>query len=124
MTDERVSGHEQKPFGAQTRGPSDRIAGSRGWMRKLKPAGAAAVGLGLLGFISPALAEKGGPCHSIRQQVSAIKVTLYKSRTLCFSGPFSTAVIGAPEIADVLPITESMLYVQGKKVGGHEHFRI
>src|SRR6202451_2560887 len=45
------------------------------------------------------------------------QVTLYKSRTLCFSGPFWRAVIGAPEIADVLPITESMLYVQGKKVG-------
>ena len=49
--------------------------------------------------------------------MSALKVTLNKSRTLCFSAPFSTAVIGAPEIADVLPMTESMLYVQGKKVG-------
>ena len=46
-----------------------------------------------------------------------MKVTLNKSRTLCFSDPFSTAVIGAPEIADVLPMTDSMLYVQGKKVG-------
>jgi Flp pilus assembly secretin CpaC len=34
-----------------------------------------------------------------------------------FSTPFSTAVIGAPEIADVLPTTEPMLYVQGKKIG-------
>ena len=54
---------------------------------------------------------------AVTEQVSALKVTLNKSRTLCFSDPFSTAVIGAPEIADVLPMTDSMLYVQGKKVG-------
>ena len=120
MTDDRrVSGQQEKPFGGLTRAPRRRIArsGSRGWAGIFKAAGAAAAGAGLLWTISSALAEKGGPCHSIKQQVSAIKVTLYKSRTLCFSGPFSTAVIGAPEIADVLPITESMLYVQGKKVG-------
>src|SRR5271154_3576796 len=100
-------------------GREERIArlGSHGWMGKLKTVGAAAIALGLLSTGSPASADRVGPCHAIRQQVSAIKVTLYKSRTLCFSGPFSTAVIGAPEIADVLPITDSTLYVQGKKVG-------
>ena len=66
---------------------------------------------------TPAWALKGSPCHPVREQVSAVKVTLNKSRTLCFPDPFSTAVIGAPEIADLLPMTESMLYVQGKKVG-------
>ena len=86
-------------------------------MGKFRTAGAATIGLCLLWVGAAASAEKSGPCHAIRQQVSAIKVTLYKSRTLCFSGPFSTAVIGAPEIADVLPMTESMLYVQGKKIG-------
>jgi pilus assembly protein CpaC len=86
-------------------------------IRKLWAAGAAAIGLCLVCATNPAPAAKGGPCHSIRQQVSAITVTLYKSRTLCFPDAFSTAVIGAPEIADVLPITDSMLYVQGKKVG-------
>jgi pilus assembly protein CpaC len=80
-------------------------------------AGAAAAGLGLAPAAAPAWAHKNGPCHQVREQVSALKVTLNKSRTLCFSDPFSTAVIGAPEIADVLPMTESMLYVQGKKVG-------
>ena len=60
---------------------------------------------------------KGRPLSPVTEQVSAMKVTLNKSRTLCFSDPFSTAVIGAPEIADVLPMTNSMLYVQGKKVG-------
>ena len=47
-----------------------------------------------------------------RRQSDTLSVT-----HLCFSAPFSTAVIGAPEIADVLPMAESMLYVQGKKVG-------
>ena len=118
MRDDRVSGRQRKSSGS-SRIASWRIArsGSYGWARSFRAAGAAAIGVGLLWNASPALAEKGGPCHSIKQQVSEIKVTLYKSRTLCFSGPFSTAVIGAPEIADVLPITELMLYVQGKKVG-------
>jgi pilus assembly protein CpaC len=101
------------------RPPREQVArsGSRGLIGILRATAAAAIGFGLLSAANPALAEKGGPCHSIRQQVSDVRVTLYKSRTLCFSGPFSTAVIGAPEIADVLPITDSMLYVQGKKVG-------
>src|SRR5277367_505329 len=87
------------------------------WVAMLATAGAAAAGFGLVPATAPAWAHKSGPCHAVTEQVSAIKVTLNKSRTLCFSDPFSTAVIGAPEIADVLPMTESMLYVQGKKVG-------
>jgi pilus assembly protein CpaC len=83
----------------------------------LATAGVSAVGFGLVQAATPVQAQKGSPCHSVREQVSSLKVTLNKSRTLCFSDPFSTAVVGAPEIADVLPMTESMLYVQGKKVG-------
>jgi pilus assembly protein CpaC len=49
--------------------------------------------------------------------VRHITVTLDKSKTLQFSQPFSSAVIGAPDIADILPMTEKTLYVQGKKVG-------
>ncbi len=78
---------------------------------------AAAGGAFLLAHGGLSWAQKNSPCRSVKEQVSALKVTLYKSRTLCFSGPFSTAIIGAPEIADVLPMTDSMLYVQGKKVG-------
>jgi pilus assembly protein CpaC len=79
---------------------------------------ATAAAFALVQAAAPAwAARKAGPCHAVTEQVSAIKVTLNKSRTLCFSDPFSTAVIGAPEIADVLPMTDSMLYVQGKKVG-------
>jgi pilus assembly protein CpaC len=49
--------------------------------------------------------------------VRHVVVTVNKSRTLRFNQPFTSAVIGAPEIADVLPMTQSTLYVQGKKVG-------
>ena len=97
--------------------PNGRIALRRPiWIAMLATAGAAATAFSLMQAAAPALARKGGPCHPVTEQVSAIKVTLNKSRTLCFSDPFSTAVIGAPEIADVLPMTDSMLYVQGKKV--------
>lgn len=63
---------------------------------------------------SPCLAQVsedlGGP-------VRHIAITLNKSQTLRFDRAFSAAVIGSPDIADVLPMTESTLYVQGKKVG-------
>ena len=49
--------------------------------------------------------------------VRHITVTLNKSKTLTFAHPFSSAVIGAPEIADLLPMTDRILYVQGKKLG-------
>jgi pilus assembly protein CpaC len=102
------------------RGVSDnpiRSFPSRLRVAMLASAGFAAAGLGLLQATTPASALKASPCHAVKEQVSALKVTLNKSRTLCFPDPFSTAVVGAPEIADVLPMTESMLYVQGKKVG-------
>lgn len=62
-------------------------------------------------------------CGAARAQVvedapvHRITVTLNKSKTLTFRAPFSTAVIGSPEIADLLPMTDHTLYVQGKKVG-------
>jgi pilus assembly protein CpaC len=46
-----------------------------------------------------------------------LTLTIGKSKTLQFSRPFTTAVIGSPDIADVLPMTETTLYIQGKKLG-------
>jgi pilus assembly protein CpaC len=46
-----------------------------------------------------------------------LTITLYKSRTIRMYKPFSTAVVGAPDIADVLPMSDHSLYIQGKKVG-------
>jgi pilus assembly protein CpaC len=53
--------------------------------------------------------EGGGVRH--------IVVTLNKSRTLRFDKPFASAVVGAPDIVDALPMSDRVLYIQGKKVG-------
>jgi pilus assembly protein CpaC len=44
-------------------------------------------------------------------------VMLNKSRTIRILKPFATALIGAPDIADALPMSDRSLYIQGKKVG-------
>src|SRR5439155_1400368 len=53
--------------------------------------------------------EGGGARH--------IVVVLNKSRTLRFDKPFASAVVGAPDIMDALPMSDRVLYIQGKKVG-------
>ena len=50
-------------------------------------------------------------------RVRHIVVTLNKSRTLRFDKPFASAVVGAPDIMDALPMSDRVLYVQGKNVG-------
>ena len=119
MTERGMLRKRTKAFYPRLWGRKGRTAATRRlvWVAILATAGAAAAGFGLVPATAPAWALKAGPCHPVTQQVSALKVTLNKSRTLCFSDPFSTAVIGAPEIADALPMTDSMLFVQGKKVG-------
>ena len=49
--------------------------------------------------------------------IHQISLTLHKSRTFKLHKAFSSAVVGSPDIADVLPISDKVLYVQGKKVG-------
>lgn len=49
--------------------------------------------------------------------VRRLQVIRYKSRTFTLQTPFASAVVGNPDIADVLPISERVLYVQGKKAG-------
>ena len=56
------------------------------------------------------MSEEGG---SVRH----IVVTLNKSRTLRFDKPFASAVVGAPDIVDALPMSDRVLYTQGKKIG-------
>jgi pilus assembly protein CpaC len=56
------------------------------------------------------MSEEGGG-------VRHIVVTLNKSRTLGFDKPFASAVVGAPDIVDTLPMSDRVLYIQGKKVG-------
>jgi pilus assembly protein CpaC len=72
-----------------------------------------------LGLIGPILAQAqtNRAWRSEGEPVRRIVVTLFKSRTFHLDMPFATAVIGAPDIADVLPMSDHSLYIQGKKVG-------
>jgi pilus assembly protein CpaC len=75
----------------------------------------AALALGLL-IASAAI----GPVPSRAQQVQFVRqvtVPLNKSVTLTFPQSFSSAVVGAPDIADAMPMTDRTLLVQAKKIG-------
>jgi pilus assembly protein CpaC len=50
-------------------------------------------------------------------RVGAVRVTIGKSETLRTSRGFVDLVVGDPEIADVMPLTDETLYVLGKKIG-------
>ena len=78
----------------------------------------AIIALVALGLLLPAVTVLGAESARFSRQVPRhFVVTLNKSRTFQFATPFATAVIGSPEIADVLPLSDHTLYVQGKKVG-------
>jgi pilus assembly protein CpaC len=49
--------------------------------------------------------------------IRRVVVTRHKSRTFEFDTPFASAVVGAPDIADVLPMSDRVIYLQGKKIG-------
>jgi pilus assembly protein CpaC len=49
--------------------------------------------------------------------VRHVVVTVNKSRTITFPSPFKTASIASTEIADITPLTDRSIYIQGKKIG-------
>jgi len=51
------------------------------------------------------------------EPVRQVIITVNKSRTFQLDKTFATAVVGSPDIADVLPLNDRSLYIQGKKVG-------
>jgi pilus assembly protein CpaC len=67
--------------------------------------------------IGSSFAQSGRVLESEQAPVQHIVVTVNKSRTFRVNRPFATAVVGAPDIADVLPMSDRSIYVQGKKVG-------
>ncbi len=64
-----------------------------------------------------AKAQSSGDWQGDGQPVRHVTITVNKSRTFQLTQPFSTAVVGAPDIADALPMNDRTLYVQGKKIG-------
>jgi pilus assembly protein CpaC len=50
-------------------------------------------------------------------RVGAVRVTQGRSETLRVGGSFVDLVVGDPDVADVMPLTDQTLYVLGKKIG-------
>src|SRR5687768_11248047 len=85
--------------------------------RRLFPALCGAIFLTVLTAPHAAIAQKSETFADSGLPVRRITVTRHKSRTIKLNDPFSTAVVGSPEIADVLPMSDTVLYIQGKKLG-------
>jgi pilus assembly protein CpaC len=51
------------------------------------------------------------------QHVQNIVIAVNKSVTLTLPAPFSSAVVGSPDIADAMPMTDRTLLIQAKKIG-------
>jgi pilus assembly protein CpaC len=49
--------------------------------------------------------------------VRSFSVPINKSRTFRVDRPFSSAVVGSPDIVDALPLTDRTLYLQAKRIG-------
>src|SRR5260370_21636062 len=67
---------------------------------------ATTVGLLLFAGVQKAQAQGARAVESETRPVRHVSVTLFKSRTLRIEKPFATAIIGAPEIADILPMSD------------------
>jgi pilus assembly protein CpaC len=74
---------------------------------------------GLLGGlgVTPAGAADARLVAIGENRVGAVRITQGKSETLRTSRSFVDLVVGDPEIADVMPLTDETLYVLGKKIG-------
>src|SRR5687768_15736422 len=77
----------------------------------------AAVALGAV--TAPGAAVAQGALVSVADDVHAgeLAVPVNKSQVLRTDRTYAKALVGNPEIADVLPLTDQSLYVLGKKAG-------
>ena len=79
-----------------------------------------AVGLGALlaaGTASPVLAQISVVSDTDSVRAGELQVPVNKSQVLRVDRAYGKALVGNPDIADVLPLTDRSLYVLGKKVG-------
>ncbi len=93
--------------------------------KNLKRLALCAAAVGALLAAQPALAQV-----SVAQGVAAgeLEVPVNKSQVLRSDQPYTKALIGNPDIADIVPISDTSIYVLGKKTGttsltlySHEH---
>ena len=78
----------------------------------------AALGAALAsGVASPAAAQVSVVTDGGGIRAGELQVPVNKSQVLRVDRAYSKALVGNPEIADVLPLTSQSLYVLGKKIG-------
>ncbi|MFC7536358.1 type II and III secretion system protein family protein [Sphingomonas sp. GCM10030256] len=67
--------------------------------------------------LTPALAQVSAVSETDGVHAGELNVAVNKSQVVRVDRPYSKALIGNPEIADVLPLTDQSIYVLGKKTG-------
>ena len=91
------------------------------WRFRLTFALALAAGFAIASFlvVTSRAQQRAGTPSLVEQapQVRHVVVIVNKSQVLHFDRPFKTATIASTAIADVTPLTDRSLYVQGKSIG-------
>ena len=82
-----------------------------------KAALVAAAALIAIGASAAAVSQTGGISISEGVRAGEVAVPVNKSQVIRSDRPYAKALIGNPEIADLLPLTNQSLYVLGKKAG-------
>jgi pilus assembly protein CpaC len=77
----------------------------------------AATALAALCAAAPAAAQASAISVAEGVHAGEVAVPVNKSQVIRSDRPYSKALIGNPEVADVLPLTDQSLYVLGKKMG-------
>ena len=91
------------------------------WRFRLTFALALAAGFAIASFlvVTSRAQQRAGTPSLVEQapQVRHVAVIVNKSQVLHFDRPFKTATIASTAIADVTPLTDRSLYIQGKSIG-------
>lgn len=94
-----------------------------GWRWRLQRSFGCAVAMALCLTLhcagAPAAEKKtaAGTFVSEGPVVRRVQVTVNKSRTFSVDRPFARAIVGSVDYADVLPLSDRAIYIQGKKPG-------
>ncbi len=73
--------------------------------------------LALASAAAPAAAQSSGISVADEVHAGEVAVPVNKSQVIRSDRPYAKALIGNPDIADILPLTNQSLYVLGKKMG-------
>ncbi len=76
-----------------------------------------ALALAAVSVATPAAAQVSTISVAEGVHAGEVAVPVNKSQVIRSDRPYAKALIGAPEVADVLPLTDQSLYVLGKKMG-------